>query len=213
VRSTNTLMKSSCRFLVALFCGVAASMFAQYPSYVYHGVGPVRFTNAAAFGYPDGSLAGTNFYCGVYAGTDASSLLPQFGVAPSGLKHSISPSGWTAMSGSLTFTAPPGASVVFQLRVWPAQFDTYEQALSSSIPSPPVGVSSLWEAIAPEVIVELPIQTGPMWLTPIPEPSPLDLLALAGAATYVRRSWLNLGIGAKGLWRMKNTESLLAGRH
>jgi hypothetical protein len=145
------------------------------------------FTNAAAFGFADGSLAGTNFCCGVYAGTDAGSLLPQFGAALGDLKHSLSPSGRTVLSGPLTFIAPPGESVVFQLRVWPSQFDTYEQALSSSLPSPPVGVSGLWQAIPSNVIIELPIQTGPMWLTPIPEPSPLGLLALAGASSCVLR--------------------------
>ena len=194
-----------------MFCGMAASLFAQGPAYVYHGVGPVMFTNAGAFGYADGSLAGTNFYCGVYAGTDANSLLPQFGAAVGGLKHSLSPSGRTVLSGPLTLTAPPGSSVVFQLRVWPSQFDTYELALGSSLPSPPVGVSSLWPAIPSNIIVEFPIQTGPIWLTPIPEPSPLDLLALAGAAIYARRFFAKWD-RREGPLENENTESLLAGR-
>jgi hypothetical protein len=169
------------------------------------------FTNAAVFGYADGSLAGTNFYCGVYAGADVNSLLPQFGTAHSGLKQALSPSGRAVLSGPLTLAAPPGSSVVFQLRVWPSQFDTYEQALGSSLPSPPVGVSSLWPAIPSNIIVEFPIQTGPMWLTPIPEPSPLGLQVLAGASIYARRFFAKRN-RREGSLEGENPESLLAGR-
>lgn len=167
----------------------ACSLLAQSVGYVYHSVGPVMFTNSAALGYPDGSLADTNFYCGVYAGTDAGSLEPVFTGAIS-LRRLLGSNGMTVLSGNIPLSLPVGTPVVIQFRVWPSQFDTYELALSSGLPSPPVGVSGLWTAIPSGVIIELPIQTGALWLSSVPEPSAAALLALGGMA-MVRRRFLH----------------------
>lgn len=177
------------RFLsVAFAAGIlaACSSFGQGVGYVYHGVGPVMFTNVAGLGYPDGSLAGTNFYCGVYAGTDAGSLEPVFTVASS-LRRLLDPNGMTVLSGNIPLPLPAGTPVVMQFRVWSSQFDTYELAIASGMLSPPVGVSALWTPIPSGVIIELPIQTGPLWLTSVPEPSVAALLGLGGMAMVRRR--------------------------
>lgn len=177
------------RFLWVAFAAAilaAGNLFGQGVGYVYHGVGPVMFTNVAALGYPDGSLAGTNFYCGVYAGTDAGSLEPVFTTA-SGLRRLLGSNGMTVLSGDIPLALPAGTPVVMQFRVWPSEFGTYELAIASGMPSSPVGVSALWAPIPSGVIIELPIQTGPLWLTSVPEPSAVGLLALGGMAIVGRR--------------------------
>ena len=123
----------------------------QGGGYVYHGIGPAIFTNAAAWGYADGQLAGTNYSCGVYAGTSADSLTPCFGDQNSHLKGNLSTSSQALLSGSLPLVVPSGDSILVQFRVWPAEFATYEQTLASGQPSPPVGVSTISQAI-PNVI-------------------------------------------------------------
>lgn len=159
----------------------------QGGGYVYHGVGPVIFTNAAAWGYADGQLAGTNFSCGVYAGTSADSLMPCFGNQNNQLKGNLSTSGQVVFWGTLPLVVPSGDSILVQFRVWPAEYATYEQALAFSQPSPPVGVSAISQAIPDGWIVELPIQVGTVWVSPVPEPSAAGLVVLSGLVLAARR--------------------------
>lgn len=46
------------------------------------------------------------------------------------------------------------------------------------------GVSAILPALPPEVIVELPIRAGPIWVTIVPEPALLPLAA-GGAAVFL----------------------------
>ncbi len=150
---------------MALFVSMIGSRCLAQVGQVYHRVGPVMFTNSAAFGYPDGSIAGTNFYCGVYAGTNAASLRA---CLSGGLRQMLSTNGEAVLFGQIHLAAPTNSPLLIQFRVWPAPFGTYEQALASSLPSPPVGVSGVIAAIPPNVIYEFPLEVGPVWLSPVP---------------------------------------------
>jgi hypothetical protein len=101
------------------------------------------------------------------------------------------------MSGPLAAVAPVGTPILVQFRAWPAEFKSYEEAVAASTPSPPVGMSAIWQAIPDNMIVEFPIQTGTLWLTPVPEPSVLGLLALGCAGLAGRR----LAADSRSVWR------------
>lgn len=163
---------------------------AQCAGRVYHAVGPAAFTNAAAWGYADGERAGSNFLCGVYAGTEANALVPCFGPPGSYLKRPFTTAGLAWLWGSFVVDAPTGTPILIQFRAWPAEFDTYEEALASGVPSPPVGVSEIVPAIPNNVIVELPIQIALPWLSPVVATSaPLPRLTCARTPDSVMLSW------------------------
>ena len=143
------------------------SVGAQCTGEVYHAVGPAMFTNAAAWGCPDGLLAGSNFVCGVYAGTLNQALEPCFGQPGGDLKRPLLPSGRAFLRGYSVADAPP---VLLQFRAWPAAFGSYEEAMAWSNPSPPVGVSKIVLAIPDHWILEEEIETGPVWLSPLVVP-------------------------------------------
>ena len=160
---------------------------AQCTGQVYHAVGPAMFTNAATWGCPDGLLAGSNFVCGVYAGTLNQALEPCFGQTGGDLKRPFLPSGRAFLWGYPVADAPP---VLLQFRAWPAAFGSYEEAVAWSNPSPPVGVSEIVLAIPDRWIVEEPIETGPVWLSPLVAPGgPHGPLACRLAANSLILSW------------------------
>jgi hypothetical protein len=121
------------------------------------------FTNAVAWGYPDGLLAVSNFVCGVYAGTLNQALEASFGQPAGYLRRPLTASGVAWLWGSVVAHAPP---VLLQFRAWPSAFGSYEEAVAWSNPSPPVGVSEIVQAIPDGVIVEMPVKVGPVWLSP-----------------------------------------------
>ena len=163
---------------------------AQSTGRVYHSVGPAVFTNAAAWGYADGQLAGSNFLCGVYAGTEVNSLSPCFGPPGSYLKRPFMAAGWAWLWGTLVVDAPAGTPILVQFRAWPAEFGTYEEALATGVPSPPVGVSGIVPAIPENLIVEFPIQMGLLWLSPVVSASdPFPPLTCTLAPNSVLLSW------------------------
>ena len=163
---------------------------AQVSGQVYHSVGPAVFTNAAAWGYADGQLAGTNFVCGVYAGMDANELTPAFNLPDGHLKDAFSSRGYVWLWGSVNATVPPWATILLQFRAWPAEFGTYEEAVASGVPSPPVGVSEVVPALPGGVIMEFPIQTALPWLSPVmPTNAPLPSLTCTLALGSVMLSW------------------------
>jgi hypothetical protein len=139
----------------------------QSTGQVYHVVGPAMFTNATAWGYPDGSLAASNFSCGVYAATLNQAPQPWFGPPGGYLKQPFLPSGRSLLWGSVVVDASP---VLLQFRAWPAAFGSYEEAVAWSNPSPPVGISEIVEAIPDRWILEMPVPTGPVWLSPLVMP-------------------------------------------
>ena len=139
----------------------------QSTGQVYHLVGPAMFTNAAALGFPDGQLAGTDFVCGVYAGTLNQALQPSFGKTGGNLKQQLTTSGRALLWGSVVADAPP---VLLQFRAWPAAFGSYEEAAAWSNPSPPVGFSDIVEALPDRWIIEVPVPIGPVWLSPLVAP-------------------------------------------
>ena len=149
---------------------------AQSSGLVFHRVGPVTFTNSTAFGYADGQLASTNFYCGLYAGTDADSLGPYFIGAPS-FRQRLG-TFFTTFYGNIALVGPTNSPIFLQFRIWPSDFGTYEEARAFGTPTPPVGVTGISLAIPPDIIVEFPVGMGQIWLEPIPEPSAVSLLLL-----------------------------------
>ena len=160
---------------------------AQCTGQVYHAVGPAMFTNAAAWGCPDGLIAGSNFVCGVYAGTLNQALEPCFGQTGGDLKRPFLPSGRAFLWGYPVADAPP---VLLQFRAWPGAFGSYEEAVAWSNPSPPVGVSEIVLAIPDRWILEEPIETGPVWLSPLVAPGgPRGPLACRLAANSLILSW------------------------
>jgi hypothetical protein len=173
-------MKLPILFLATLMLMGQGRADAQTSDRLYHVVGPAMFTNAAAWGYADGQVAGAEFMCGVYAGTEISLLAPCFDSPSGSLKHPFGATGRAMFSGSIVLEAPADTPVLVQFRAWPAEFGSYEEAVASSSPSPPVGMSAIVTAIPDRVIVEFPIQMGALWLSPVPEPSGLGLLALGG---------------------------------
>jgi hypothetical protein len=142
----------------------------QSMGHVYHLVGPAMFTNAAAVGFPDWQLAGSNFMCGVYAGTLSNALAPYSGLPGSHLQQAFAANGLALMSGSVVMNAPPETPVLLQFRAWPAGFGSYEEAVAWSNPSPPVGLSEIVLAIPGILILNLPIDVGPVWLSPLASP-------------------------------------------
>jgi len=177
------MMKTTLAGLLAASTLFAGSVFAQRAGYVYHSVGPAMFTNATSLGYADGQPVVTNFYCGVYAGPDATVLVPAF-AGPDGFLRRCSAGGGAFFSGSLTVTVPSGESLLVQFRVWPALYESYEQALARGGGEVLAGVSAILPAIPPDLMVELPIRTGPIWVSVVPEPAMLPLAA-GGAGVFL----------------------------
>lgn len=149
---------------------------------VYHSVGPATFTNSAALGYADGRRAGADYRCGVYAGADPGSMMPVFLQQPGTLSSVFSASGYAFLSG--TYTTLPAGSAYVQFRAWPAAYATFEEALLNQ-PDAPMGLSRYFGPLNTNVIIEFPIQTGTLWLQPIPEPA-VGLLLLAGLMGWHR---------------------------
>jgi hypothetical protein len=177
-------MKKSVLLTAAILVLGSSFGFAQGLWQVYHRVGPAMFTNAIAYGYADGQLAGANYYCGLYAGPDAGSLQPV--AAGDGLPRLFSPTGNAVLWGNFDVPSPAGQTPVIQFRAWPAMFQTYEQALVAD-PMLPVGASAIMEAIPGNAIIEFPINAGRLWITSVPEPSVIAFLA-CGALLRVRKS-------------------------
>ena len=125
------------------------------------------FTNATAWGYPDGLLAGSNFVCGVYAGTLGQPLKPWFDHPGGYFKQPLTAFGGAWLSGLVVADAPP---VVLQFKVWPAAFGSYEEAVAWSSPSAPVGATQIVPALDYYTIYEFPIHMGPLWLSPVIAP-------------------------------------------
>ncbi len=184
-------MKPTILFMAAAFVAVGSGkLCAQGDGRVYHVVGPALFTNAAAWGYADGEVVAGNFVCGVYAGVDTKALAPCFGPPGSYLKRPFSAGGYAYLWGTLLAGAPPGRQVLIQFRAWPEEFGTYEEAVASAAASPPVGVSQVLPAIPSNLIIELPIQTGPMWVSPVaPTSEPLPPLICTLAPGSVVLCW------------------------
>jgi hypothetical protein len=137
----------------------------QSTGQVYHAVGPAMFTNAAVWGYPDGLLAGSNFLCGVYAGTASNDLTPCFGSPDGNLKeHFWLGFGRAWLWGNVVVDAPVEKPLVLQFRAWPAEFGSYEAAVAWSNPSPPVGTSEIVPALEYGWIYEVFWEAGPVWL-------------------------------------------------
>ncbi len=166
-------MKSLLLPLATFILSVLTSQAQGY--HLYHLIGPAMFTNSTSFGYADGQLAGADYRCGVYAGTDVDFMQPVFIQNLSTLTSLFSSSGTVALTGSFTLAAT--TNVWVQFRAWPAICPTYETAIVNQPPAP-VGLSDLYPAIPSNVIIEFPIQVGPLWLQMIPEPSPCSLCAM-----------------------------------
>jgi len=165
----------------------AARCVGQSTGQVYHVVGPAMFTNATVSGYPNGLLAGSDFVCGVYVGTTNQTLKPSFGQPGGHLKELLNASGRAWLWGFVVADAPP---VLLQFRVWPAAFVSYEEAVAWSNPSPPVGASEIIPALPSNGIFEFPVQTGPVWLSPVVAPGAAHgPLACRLAADSLILSW------------------------
>lgn len=179
-----------CSFLLAasvLLAGIGR-VGGQSTGQVYHAVGPAMFTNAAAWGYPDGFLAGSNFLCGVYAGTASNALAPSF--AYDHLEVPFSATGAAWLWGGVVVDAAPETPVLLQFRSWPAEFGSYEAAVAWSNPSPPVGMSEIFPALGVNEIWEFPIATGLVWLSPLVAPGGArGPLACRLAANSLILSW------------------------
>jgi len=170
--------------LLAGICRVGGQSTGQ----VYHAVGPAMFTNAAAWAYPDGLLAGSNFVCGVYAGTVSNALAPSYDTGHLEVPFSDTGAAW--LWGGVVVDGAPGTPVLLQFRAWPAEFGSYEAAVAWSNPSPPVGMSEIFPALGVNVFLEFPIATGLMWLSPVLAPGGTrGPLACRLAANSLILSW------------------------
>jgi len=178
----------------------------QSTGQVYHAVGPAMFTNAAVWGYPDGLLAGSNFLCGVYAGTASNDLTPCFGSPDGNLKeHFWLGFGRAWLWGNVVVDAPVEKPLVLQFRAWPAEFGSYEAAVAWSNPSPPVGTSEIVPALEYGWIYEVFWEAGPVWLSPLVAPGGVHgPLACRLAANLILVSWPT----NSGSWLLVATSSL-----
>ena len=139
-----------------------------------------------------GYWPGATTYAELYAGTVSNALTPGFG-PPRGwgpLKVPFLATGRAFLWGSVVVDAPAEAPLLLQFRAWPAGFPSYEAAVASGDPSPPVGVSEIVPAIPPNVIYEFFIPAGPVWLSPLVAPGAAPgPLACTLAANSLILSW------------------------